>query len=326
MKYVALFSEAIPNPYLLGGKGSNLVKLVDLDINIPTGYIILTNSYIRFLNEAKNISQSITSLEKNLQKENLLEYSKKIKKEFHDTEFPPEVIFEIEYVYNGLCLKIDIRPSFAVRSSATIEDSSKFSFAGQAETFLFNNTLNNLVTSIKSCYASLYSPQSLIYILQMKKKGLHLSLYDMQMAVVIQEMIDSEISGVLFTANVINNNRNQMLINSNYGLGETITNNTVNPDTFILNKKKFGIVEKIIGKKEKMSIKNPEGPHTVTIDTDPELRTTCSLEEDKLRQLHELGLKLEETFNCPQDIEWAFENDKLYTLQARPITTLKEEN
>ncbi len=320
---MALLTEAVPNPYLLGGKGSNLVKLVEMEINVPIFFIILTNSYVRFLNEAEDLVKLITSLEKNLLKENILNYSKKIKKAFYDTTFPPEVIFEIEYVYNNLCLQSGIRPSFAVRSSATIGDSAKFSFAGQAETYLFNNSLNELVQSIKNCFASLFSPQSLLYYLQMKKKSFDFSLFDLQMAVIIQEMVDSKISGVLFTVNVINNNRNQMMINSNYGLGETVTNNTANADTFILNKEKFGIVKKIIGKKEKMSVKNPEGPRTIIIDTDPELRTTYSLNEDKLRQLYDLGIRIEKAFNSPQDIEWAYENDKLYTLQTRPITTLK---
>ena len=322
---MALLTEAIPNPYLLGGKGSNLVKLVEMEINVPIFFIILTNSYVRFLNEAKELGKLISSLDKELQHEKILDYSKKINQAFYDATFPPEVIFEIEYVYNSLCIQSGIRPSFAVRSSATMGDSSKFSFAGQAETYLFNNSLNELVKSIKNCYSSLFSPQSLLYYIQMRKKGLDFSLFDLQMAVIIQEMVESKISGVLFTANVINNNRNQMMINSNYGLGETITNNTANTDMFILNKEKFDIVKKIIGRKEKMSIKNPEGPHTVIIETDQELRTTSSLNEDQLRQLYDLGIRLEKAFNYPQDIEWAYEFDKLYTLQTRPITTLKNE-
>jgi pyruvate,water dikinase len=143
------------------------------------------------------------------------------------------------------------------------------------------------------------------------------------MAVVIQKMVNADISGVLFTANVINNNWDELMINSTWGLGETIANNTIIPDMFILHKKKFEILKCVIGTKEKKSIRNPEGPHTILIDTETNDRKSCSLNEKQLKKLYNLALKLENVFNFPQDIEWAIENDILYTLQSRPITTLK---
>ena len=158
----------------------------------------------------------------------------------------------------------------------------------------------------------------------MNKKGLDLSLYDIEMAVIVQKMLNSEIAGILFTANIINNNLEEMMINSTWGLGETIANNLVVPDMVILNKNKFEIVKSVIGTKEKKSILNPNGSFTILKDVDSKYRNICSLNEKQLEELYYLGLKIEKDFNYPQDIEWAIENDIFYILQTRPITTLKK--
>ena len=144
------------------------------------------------------------------------------------------------------------------------------------------------------------------------------------MAVIVQKMINSKISGVLFTINVVNNEKNQMLINSTWGLGETIATNSVIPDTSILRKNKFKIIKRIVGKKEKISIQNPEGLGTKIFETDPQIIKIFTLNKKQLRYLHNLGLKIESAFQCPQDIEWAIENDIIFILQTRPITTLIE--
>ncbi len=323
-KYLQFFSEAIPNPDLLGGKGSNLVKLVELDANVPPGFILTTNFYNFCLKKSKNSINLNKLFESDLNPKEVFNISSKIKDLILKIHFPSKQIDEIKQAFEKLREEIDIDPSFAVRSSANIEDSSSFSFAGQAETYLYNNSFEDVLQSIKNCWASLFSPNALLYFLQMKKKGLKFSLIDIQMATIIQKMINSQISGVLFTANVINNNESQMLINSTWGLGDTITGGTINPDTFILNKSKFEIVKTIIGKKEKTSIKNPQKTHTLLIDTAPKTREISSLNKNQLSQLHKLGIKLENSFNFPQDIEWAIENDIIYVLQARPITTLRK--
>ena len=157
----------------------------------------------------------------------------------------------------------------------------------------------------------------------MKKRNGNLSLDKIKMAIIIQKMVNPSVSGVLYTSNILNNNSNQMLINSSWGLGESIVNNSVNPDMIILQKEKYKILQKTLGKKEKKSIPNSIRSGTVLIETNTLSRERFSLNEKQIRQLHELGLKAEDTFNYPQDIEWAFENEKLFTLQSRPITTLK---
>ena len=158
----------------------------------------------------------------------------------------------------------------------------------------------------------------------MRKTHTKLSLLDLEMAVIVQKMLKSQISGVLFTANIINNNRNEIFINSTWGLGDAITNNIVIPDTIIMEKKRFSIKKCVLGKKEKTSISNPEGSSTILIPTKQAFKEKCSLNKSQLGELHNLGLRVEAYFGYPQDIEWAIENNIIYILQTRPITTLRE--
>jgi pyruvate,water dikinase len=212
-----------------------------------------------------------------------------------------------------------------VRSSANIEDSESFSFAGQADSFLNVKHFQEIISSLKKCWASLFSPQALLYILHMRKKGKLASLIDIEIAVIVQKMLSPQCSGVLFTANVLNNDRNQMMINSTWGLGDVVTGNIVNPDLIVIDKNNGMIVSKLIGEKEQQSIPNPKGSFTQLIAMDDKRKRECSLKHLHLEELRLLGLKLEKQLGAPQDIEWAIENDVVYALQSRPITTLRSE-
>jgi len=325
MKYIVSFTNATPNPALFGGKGSNIINLVEIGANVPLGFIITTDSYVRFLEESKYRNQLKELLSKNPHSKNVLNFSRTMRKLILESEFPKDVKREIGTGFDRIREEFGSETLVAVRSSATIEDADTFSFAGQGNTYLYNNSLDEILFSVKNCWASLFSPHALVYFLQMRKMGTKDSLRNVHMAVVVQKMVDSQISGVLFTANVVNNNRNQMMINSAWGLGETIANNSVIPDMIILEKDKFEVLRIVVGEKEKMSIRSPIGSFTAMIDTDPKLREKCSLNESQLRRLHQLGLKLENALHSPQDVEWAIEDNKIYVLQSRPITTLKSE-
>lgn len=322
MEYIEFLSGGTPNPDLLGGKGSNLIKLVEIGANVPPGFIVNTNAFKKFVEESEDQKKLLVLLSNDLEPKKIMQHSAEIQDLIVNSKIPWDVMDEIKLMLDQVRENTSIGASFAVRSSATLEDSSQFSFAGQADSYLYNNTLDEIFNSIKLCWASLFSPRAMLYFLQIKKKGVKISLLEVQMAVVMQKMVNSEIAGVLFTANVINNDEGEMLINSTWGLGGTIADNLVIPDTIVIKKDKFEIVKTIVGKKEKKSIRNPEDMGTIMVENDPQARTICSLNESQLRQLHEIGLKLEESFQYPQDIEWAFENDVLFILQTRPITTL----
>lgn len=323
-EFVVFFPEAKPNNALLGGKGSNLIRLIKMKAKVPPGFIINTNCFKKFLNESKHYDQLMKLLAKTLDVKEILHHSAKITRLILESKIPKKIIESIEGAFDKMVKEKEIDLSFAVRSSATIEDSSKFSFAGQAESYLHNLTFHDLLQSLKNCWASLFSPRAILYMHHMRKLGINLSLKDINMAVIVQKMVNSQISGVLFTSNVVNSDSNQMLINSTWGLGNTIADNLIIPDSIIIKKNKFKILKRIIGKKKKKSVKNPEGAHIVMVETYPKSRTICSLNDNQLRQLHDLGLKIEKEFNFPQDIEWAIENDEIYILQSRPITTLKK--
>ncbi len=323
MNYIKLFGEGVPNINLYGGKGANLIKLVKEGFDVPYGFIINTNSYNKFLESSEYSKQITELLTKEFNSKEILQHSKRIKSLILKSKIPEVVIQELKRSYNQFLNGIEESDSFAVRSSATLEDSNIFSFAGQADTYLFINTFEGLLISLKNCWASLFSAGALLYLLQMKNQGVLDSLKNIKMAVVVQKMVESEISGVLFTVNVITNNDNEMLINSTWGLGETIADNIINPDMIIINKENYNISNIVIGEKEKRSIRNPEGtPDTILIENELESMNICSLNETQLFQLCLLGKKIENVFQCPQDIEWAIENEKIYILQTRPITTL----
>jgi len=324
MNYVETLNEAYPNPNLYGGKGSNLIKMLKLGIRVPPGFLVNTIAFKKFIKDSPLKEEIYSTLGNDYKPKDVIALSTKIKNFFLTSKIPHEIIKEIKKKFTDIYKKRGKEISFSVRSSANIEDTSNFSFAGQAESYLNKITLEEILEAIKNCWISLYSPNALLYLLQMRKNNIKISLNDLQMAVIIQKMVKSQVSGVLFTVNVINNIMDEMLINSTWGLGETITSNLIIPDLIILNKKKFNIIKYIIGEKEKSSVSNPRGSSTILIPTEQNLKESCSLNESQLFKLYKLGLKLEKRLKYPQDIEWAIEDEKIYTLQSRPITTLRK--
>lgn len=318
--YFSFLGEYPPNIKLLGGKGMNLFKLYDNGIRIPPCFILNSRAYIEAIDRL-HISEKLESLfSRSSPHKDVVNFANCIKTEINNYKFPKECVTELKQALIRVQENLGSKIFFAVRSSANIEDQVQFSFAGQAESFLFNKTLAEIVESIKNCWASLFSPQNLLSLLKNKQRGIELPTINM--SVIIQEMIDSEMAGVLFTINVLNNNANQMLINSNWGLCETITNSSVIPDLIILDKNEFKVIESKVGDKEIRRVKNPNGPFTITVKNKPEIKNRLCLQLEQLLKLHHLGLNLENVFNYPQDIEWAFKDDILYTLQSRPITNL----
>ncbi len=324
MTYVEFLSNAKPLLNLYGGKCSNLIKMINLGINVPPGIVVNTRAFKKFLEHSSKIEKIFKKFSIDFKPKDVLNISKEIKNLFIEAQIPPEILKEIKEAYDIMCKNLGEKVSFSVRSSANIEDSTEFSFAGQAESYLNIINFEEIINSIKNCWISLFNPSALLYLLKIRKSKKSFLLKDLQMAVIIQEMINSKISGVLFTVNVINNSKNEILINSTWGLGETITSNLVIPDLIILNKNEFKIIKMVIGEKEKMSILNPKDSFTTLKATEKNLKEVCSLTKSQLFQLYKIGLKLEKSLNYPQDIEWAIEEDNIYILQSRPITTLRE--
>ena len=201
----------------------------------------------------------------------------------------------------------------AVRSSAVSEDLQEASFAGQQATFLNVKGEKDLLRYVKECWASFYTSRAIIY------RQNHNFNHEPKMAVVVQKMVDSKKSGVIFTANPVTKNKNEMMIEAAFGLGETIVSGMVTPDNFVADKKSRKIIRETINEKNIAIIKRDGKNKTIKLDA--EKRKEKSLSEKEINQLIEISLKIEKYYKNPMDIEWAID-DKLYILQARPITTL----
>lgn len=207
-------------------------------------------------------------------------------------------------------------PQVAVRSSAIDEDGGDASFAGQYETYLSIAGCDAIESAVSRCWSATRSQQVLEY---RRQNGL--ALDDIKIAVLVQQMVAADIAGVAFSANPITNHRGEVVINSSWGLGESIVGGTVSPDTFVVDKNGLGIREAQIAEKLRMTVSHAEGTHEV--DVPRFLRAQPTLDDEKTAEVARLAIALEEEMGWPVDIEYAYCGDDLYLLQCRPITTLK---
>ncbi len=200
----------------------------------------------------------------------------------------------------------------AVRSSAVSEDSMTTSWAGQLETYL-NVTKEDLIKSIEKCWTSVKSERAKAYA---KKHGLSVN---QEVAIVIQKMIKSEISGTIFTVNPVTKNNNEIMIEAIYGLGEFLADGTVTPYNYILDKETFALKSHTQGEQDVMLFGDD---NTGKIAVPKHLKEEDILSDKDLKYLAELALKVENIYKTPQDIEWAREKNNFFIVQSRPITTL----
>lgn len=296
----------------VGGKAANLGEMIGAGLPVPEGFVLVVDAYEKFI-EFNKIKIRIEKLLMNLETKELEDIEKvscEIKGLFEEGEIPTDLLCEIYDFYEKMC-----SPEVVVRSSSTMEDSPATSFAGQYDSFLNVNGKKQLQESIKHCWASLWNTRALSYRLKQKIDGTKLAH-----AVIIQKQISAEKSGILFTVNPLNNRRDQMLINSSWGMGDAIVSGDVIPDQWIVHKKNHEMVEEKIAVKNVMTIRKNEG--TKLGDVPQEKVKQPSLEKREIHDLLKLGKTTEDHFDCPQDIEWSFYEDKIYLVQSRPITTL----
>ncbi len=284
-----------------GGKGANLGELVSIGINVPDGFIITSDAYKLFIKENGIVDKS---------NENGLS---NVRTMIENGKFP----ITLENLIKENYLKLGANCRVAVRSSATAEDLADASFAGQQETYLNVQGTNEVISKIKSCYASLWSDRAVSY-----RKLKSYEDPNLAIAVVIQKMVESEKSGVLFTINPINKRKDEMLIDASYGLGESVVSGRVTADSYVIDK--YGkIIDINVGKKETQIIYSKTGTKEVALEESKKVARVLSSGE--ISKLSDVALKIEKHYGYPLDIEWALKGDEVYILQARPITTLKED-
>ncbi|MEM7366083.1 MAG: PEP/pyruvate-binding domain-containing protein, partial [Pseudomonadota bacterium] len=284
---------------VVGGKGRSLAKMTNAGFNVPHGFLVTTSAYQHFV-ASHGLQEEIIAKAKPEVASGRVSFeaaSSGVRTLFSDHELADDIAREIADAYDAL----PGAPAVAVRSSATAEDLPGLSFAGQQETFLNVRGAGEVVAAVKNCWASLWTAQAISY--------RHQNAIDQDavaMAVVVQVMVPSEVSGILFTANPATGERGEMIINASFGLGEAVVSGQVTPDTYILDKATLAATETIIGPKDQQIISDGE-QGTRLADVAEADRQQSSLTDDRLKELGEAALALEALYEgLPQDIEWAF--------------------
>lgn len=297
---------------IAGGKGANLGEMFRAGIPVPDGYVVTAHSYYTFL-EATGLMKEIKKELKGLDVENskkLQSKAEKIQKMILSEKMPDEIKLSIKDSYHTLCGNTD-KP-VAVRSSGTAEDLPDASFAGQQETFLNVTGWNEVVKSTQECWASLFGARAIYY---REQQGY--DHFKVGIAVPVQLMIQSEVSGIMFTVNPLTYNKEEMSIEAAYGLGQTVVSGEITPDQYLISKNGFKIQKRTIVAQTWQLTKKGR----IKISRDYQKKQKLS--DKHIVKLAHIGKQLEDHYNKPQDIEWGMWNNKIYIVQTRPITTLK---
>ncbi len=316
-----------------GGKGANLAEIYNLKIPVPPGFVVTAQAYDYFIKKA-GIKKEIQELLSTIDYEDTIqldETTKKIRKLILESPFPTEIQEEILDAYETLDAKsfnfergsaLDIlnktpEPMFvAVRSSATAEDLADASFAGQQDSFINVKGNASLINNIKKCFASLFTSRATYY---RNKKGFKHE--DVSLAVIIEKMVDSDKSGVIFSKDP-STNENHIIIEAGWGLGEGIVSGKITPDRYIISKE-LEILDKKISNK-KIAITRDSSGERAIVKLREEKAKQQVLKDYEIKKLADIAINLEEHYKKPQDIEFAIEGEEIFIVQTRPITTLKK--
>lgn len=301
-----------------GGKGANLGELIKAGLPVPSGFVVATNAYRAQLEES-GLKERIAKRIKNLNEHDITyirQASNDISAWIEKAPMPAKVMEEVEIAFKRLSEETQQynKLQVAVRSSATAEDLPTASFAGQHDTFLGVIGQESVLYHVKKCWISLWTPEAISY-----RTNMGFGHLEVDLAVVVQAMIASEAAGVMFTANPVTGNGDEILISAGYGLGETVVGGLINPDNFIM-RKDGSIKEKILGSKDRKIILTEEG--TLMENVSKMKQNAYCIGDGELKQLANLAKVVENHYGSPQDTEWALLQGKVYLLQARPITTI----
>lgn len=313
-KYVHSF-KTIDNYSIssLGGKGANLIELSQIEeINVPDGFCITTEVYKKIINKNEEFVMLLEQLKQAIANDIDLinQICEQIRIVIEQAEIPSDITNEITLQLNTL----GASKAFAVRSSATAEDLPTASFAGQHDTYLNIIDKDSILNHIRKCWASLYTDRAVIYRIQ---NGFEHS--EVSLAVIVQEMILPQTSGIMFTADPNTSNRKVLSIDASYGLGEALVSGLVSSDNYSVRDGK--IIDKNISKKN-IAIHPLKNGGTIEKVVETNLKNTQALTDEQILKLEIIGRKIEAYFSYPQDIEWCYTENNLYIVQSRPITTL----
>lgn len=301
---------------LVGGKGANLGEMARAGFPVPPGFIVTSAAYFNVL-DINNLRPKIKTILDDLDVHNihsLNQVSRQIKSLISRANIPDQLAIDIikRYLKFGSGYNQTL---VAVRSSATAEDLPDASFAGQQETYLNVKGEANLIQNIRACWASLFEPRAIFY--RQEKNFDH---FKVGIAVPVQQMIQSHVSGIMFTVNPVTNNKNQLVIEAIWGLGEKIVQGAYTPDHYLIQKLSWKILQKQTNPQTKQLTWSKDKNRELKLPKNKQLQT--KLTDEQIVYLAKLGHKIQQHYFFPQDIEWALTDNKFYIVQSRPITTL----
>jgi phenol phosphorylase subunit beta len=313
-------SDALP---LVGGKCASLGELIHAGVRVPPGFALTTHAFRAFMGEGDLAGEVAAAVEKVDPRDMaaLEATSVEIRRRIEQAPFPIEMEDSVAEHYRKLSVQCCMPATpVAVRSSATAEDLPGASFAGQQDTYLWIRGVDDLVEHVKRCISSLYTGRAIAY---RAKNGFRHG--DVAIAVGIQKMANAFCAGVMFTLNPSNGDRSSIVIDSNFGFGESVVSGEVTPDHFVVNKVSLEIVERTISTKTVAHILDSKAQRTVAQDVPPERQTVQSLIDDEITELAWMGKQIEKHYGRPMDIEWAVDKrlpagGNIFILQARPET------
>lgn len=297
---------------LAGGKGASLGEMTQAGIPVPPGFVILASAFDGFL-KITDLNVELDAILDQVNHEVMHEVgnaSEKIMALIISKEMPQEMVDEITAAFKKLDAKF-----VAVRSSATSEDSAAAAWAGQLDTYL-NTTEENLLANVKQCWASLFTPRAIFYRFE---KGLHGT--PISVAVVVQKMIQSEVSGIAFSVHPVTQDYDQLIIEAGFGLGEAIVSGSITPDSYVIEKSSWSVLDINVNTQEKGLFRKVEGGNEWR-DIPESEGSKQALTYEQIIELAKLVVNIEKHYGFPVDVEWAREKKNFYIVQSRPITTL----
>ena len=314
LNVIAFRDAAATQHELIGGKAANLGRLTQAGFPVPVGFTISTLAYSAFM---ATIDSQVAALLADIDyahAERLEQQTAAIRALMVATAMPPGLAGQIAKAYAALAA--DHAPLVAVRSSGTAEDLAEASFAGLHDTFLDVQGATDLLHAVKRCWASLWTARAVHY-----RHDKDFDHSGARLAVVVQRMVAADIAGVLFTANPLNLRTDEFVINASWGLGEAVVSGIITPDEFIVARKTLQVSRRTLGAKEVQIIKHPEQAGTLREAVVPERQSIYCLDDAQVGALAALGARVMASYDgLPQDIEWAYAEDRFYLLQARPVT------
>ena len=306
---ISLAEVGSPDVLLVGGKGANLGELLRSGFPVPSGFVVTAEAYRRVVAES-GIQQRLADITKaaaTAAPDELTELARTARGLLVNVNVPDDLVAEVTRMYAEHCHGERV----AVRSSATAEDTAETSFAGMNESFT-NVTDVDLLDRLVDCWVSLFGERVVAYRAEGKLVD------EPAIAVVVQQMVSSDRSGVMFTADPAR--PDQVMIEAAFGLGEVVVSGAVEPDTYRVDRGSAGVREIRIGHKTARIVSAPDGDrHEVVEGRDAWKRV---LSDDEIHAVASIGLDIEGHYGVPQDIEWSYVGDRLFIVQSRPITTL----